>query len=378
MVPGLWNTVHLMRSVGQCPAASAHQPCSNLLLRYALLLVAPAILPAQAFDVLITGARIVDGSGNPWYSADRGISGDRIAAIGRLAGREAGLSIDGTGLIAAPGFIDIHTHAARFLERTPALESAVRQGVTTVMEGQDGSSPLPLTTAVNRFAKTPVSINFGFFAGQGSIRAAVIGTVNRKATADELARMKALARQAMLDGAFGLSTGLFYVPGNFTPTDEIVELAKVVGELGGIHISHMRDEAAGVLDSVRDTIRIGEEGKLPTQITHHKIIGAAMWGASEKTLRLVDEARARGVDVTIDQYPYTASHTGLVALFPQWALEGGRQALLERVRAPQQRARIKAEISRRIREDRGGGDPKISSSAAASSTPRSRGKRSPT
>lgn len=135
--------------------------------------------------------------------------------------------------------------------------------------------------------------------------------------------MKELMRQAMLDGAFGLSTGLFYVPGNFTPTEEVIELAKVAGAMGGIHISHMRDEAAGILDSVRECIRIGEEGRLPSQLTHHKIIGKANWGKSVETLRLVEEARARGVDVTIDQYPYTASSTGTGALFPQWAQAGG-------------------------------------------------------
>ncbi len=207
-------------------------------------------------------------------------------------------------------------------------------------------------------ASLKTSINFGFYIGQGSIRSKVMGLVNRPATKDEIAKMRELARQGMYDGALGLSTGLFYVPGNYTPTEEVVEIAKVVGELGGMHISHMRDEATGVLDSVRETIRIGEEGGLPTQVTHHKVIGTANWGASEKTLKLVEEARARGVDVTIDQYPYTASHTGSAALFPQWSLEGGESSLRERLGAADQRGRIKTEIARRIREDRGGGDPK--------------------
>ncbi|HZP23977.1 MAG TPA: amidohydrolase family protein, partial [Terriglobales bacterium] len=179
-----------------------------------------------------------------------------------------------------------------------------------------------------------------------------------KATPEEIEKMKALAAQAMRDGAFGLSTGLFYVPGNFTPTEEVIEIAKVVGRMGGIHISHMRDEASHVLDSVRETIRIGEEGGLPTQITHHKIIGKANWGQSVETLKLVEAARARGVDVTIDQYPYTASSTGIAALFPQWALEGGRQSVLERLNAPAQRAQIKSVIVDNIKFDRGGGDPK--------------------
>src|SRR5260370_2587437 len=193
--------------------------------------------------------------------------------------------------------------------------------------------------------------------GQGSIRAKVVGLVNRKATPDEIAKQKELAAEAMRDGAFGLSTGLFYVPGNFTPTEEVVEIAKVVGAMGGYHSSHMREEASHVLDSVKETIRIGEEGGLPTQITHHKIIGKTNWGQSVETLRLVQEARARGVDVTIDQYPYTASSTGTAALIPQWAQEGGQKSLVERLDAPAQRARIKTAVIANLEHDRGAGDP---------------------
>jgi dihydroorotase/N-acyl-D-amino-acid deacylase len=171
--------------------------------------------------------------------------------------------------------------------------------------------------------------------------------------------MRGLVRQGMEDGAFGLSTGLFYVPGAFTTTAEVVELARVAGERGGIHVSHLRDEAAGILDSVRETIAIGERGGLPTQVTHHKIIGTPNWGRSAETLRLVDEARARGVDVTIDQYPYTASSTSLqAALLPAWALEGGRDALRARLEDPATRVRIREACVRRLRDERGGGDPR--------------------
>ena len=184
-----------------------------------------------------------------------------------------------------------------------------------------------------------------------------MGLVNRPATPEEIEKMRQITRQAMLDGAFGVTTGLFYVPGNFTPTDEVIEIEKVAGAMGGMHHSHMREEAAHVLDSVRETIRIGEEGGLPTQVTHHKIIGKGNWGKSVETLRLVDEARARGVDVTIDQYPYTASSTGTASLIPQWAQEGGQKALVERLDAPAQRAKIKAIVVENIKFDRGGGDP---------------------
>ncbi len=322
------------------------------------LLVLSFFLQAQPYDIVIHDARIVDGSGNPWYRGDLAVRGDTIAAIGPLAGVPAKMNLDAKGLTVAPGFIDIHTHARRGIFLDPAAQNYIRQGVTTLMEGNDGSSPIPLAPFLQKVAAAHPAVNFGTFVGQGSIREAVMGLANRKATPEEVERMKVIARQAMQDGAFGLSTGLFYVPGNFTPTEEVIEIAKVVASFGGMHISHMRDEAAGILDSVRETIRIGEEGGLPTQITHHKIIGAANWGKSQETLRLVEEARARGVDVTIDEYPYTASSTGTSALFPQWSLAGGQKALLERLSAGDQRARIKAEIVERIKVDRGGGDPK--------------------
>lgn len=313
----------------------------------------------QPFDVLIIGGRIVDGTGSPYFYADLGIRGDTIVEIGRLDGRPARVRIDATGLAVTPGYIDVHSHAIGGIYDVPSAENCIRQGVTTVIEGPDGSSPLPLKPALDKLAATPISINFGMCVGHGRIRGSVIGTERRQATPAELERMKGLAKQAMLDGAFGLSSGLFYVPGNYANTEEVIALAKVVGALGGFHVSHMRDEANAILDSVRETIRIGEEGGLPTQITHHKVIGKANWGKSVETLRLVEEARARGVDVTIDQYPYTASSTSLgAALIPQWALAGGNQALAERLKAPQQRAQIKAEVARRIENERGGGDPR--------------------
>ncbi len=313
---------------------------------------------AQSYDLLITGAKIVDGSGAPWFYADIGIKGDAIAAIGPLANATATRRIDAHGLVAAPGFIDIHSHGRRGIFEVPTAENYLREGVTTFVEGPDGSSPVPLAPFLDRLSKTPMSVNVGSMVGQGSIREQVVGLADRRATPAEIERMKSMAEQAMRDGAFGLSTGLFYVPGSYTPTEEVIELAKVVGRMGGIHISHMREEAGHLLDSVRETIRIGEEGRLPTQITHHKVIGRANWGASVETLKLVEEARARGVDVTIDQYPYTASSTGISSLFPRWSLEGGQKSLLERLAAPDQRARIKAAIVQAIRDDRGGGDAK--------------------
>ncbi len=320
--------------------------------------VSSAPQPNPEFDILIAGGRVLDGAGAPWYYADVGIRGDSIAAIGPLGNAPARLRIDARGLTVSPGFIDVHTHARPGIFAVPTAENYIRQGATTLIEGNDGISPVPLGPFLDRVAHTPISVNFGSFAGQGSIRQAVIGLANRPATPAEIARMQDLTRQAMRDGAFGLSTGLFYVPGNYTPAEEVIALARVAGSCGGMHISHIRDEAAGVLASVEETIRIGEEGGLPTQVTHHKIIGTRNWGKSKDTLELIERARARGVDVTIDQYPYTASSTGTAALLPQWALDGGQPGLLRRLDDASERARIKAAIIERIRNDRGGGDPK--------------------
>jgi dihydroorotase/N-acyl-D-amino-acid deacylase len=314
-------------------------------------------LLAQQFDLVITGGRVIDGSGDPWFYSDLGVKGDSIVALSNLSSASAARWIDAKGLVVAPGFIDIHTHARRGILQTPAAENYIRQGVTTLIEGPDGSSPLPIAPFLGQVAAAHPAPNFGTFAGQGSIREAVMGLVNRPATPAEIEKMRAITRQAMLDGALGVTTGLFYVPGNFTPTDEVIEIEKVAGTMGGMHHSHMRDEASHVLDSVRETIRIGEEGHLPTQVTHHKIIGKGNWGGSVDTIRLVDEARARGVDVTIDQYPYTASSTGTAGLIPQVFQEGGQKALIERLDAPAQRAKIKLAIIERIKFDRGGGDP---------------------
>ena len=324
------------------------------------LAVVPTMPAAQTptYDLLIRNGRIVDGAGNAWFRGDVALRGDTIAAVGNLAGATAKRVIEANGQIIAPGFIDTHSHARRQIFEETKAENYIRQGVTTAIEGPDGSSPLPLKPFFDRLATARVAINMGALVGQGSIREKVIGLVNRPATPEEIEKMKALVKEAMEQGAMGLSTGLFYVPGNYTPTEEVIELAKVAGRMGGIHTSHMRDEASGVLKSVAETIAIGERGGLPTQVTHHKIVGKGNWGHSVDTLRLVAEARARGVDVTIDQYPYTASSTGLVALLPQWAQEGGQRDLVNRLNDPATRAKIKAAVIESIKFDRGGGDPK--------------------
>lgn len=321
-----------------------------------LALAQPA--STEQFDVLIRNGHLIDGTGNPWIAADVGIRGDRIVRIGRLAGARANQVIDATGLVVTPGFIDPHTHALRGIFDVPTAESSLLQGVTTLTEGNDGSSPFPIAAHYREIEATGISPNWSVFVGQGTIRERVIGSEDRAATPAELERMKAMVAEAMEQGALGISTGLFYVPGSFTPTDEIVELSRVAASYGGIYISHMREEAAQLLDSVAETIAIGERAGIPVQMTHHKVIGAGNWGASVDSLRMVDAARARGVDITIDQYPYTASQTGITALIPQWAQEGGNAAMIARIDSQETRPTLKAAVVEKILYDRGGGDPK--------------------
>ena len=326
---------------------------------------------APAYDLILRGGRIIDGTSSPWYVADLAITGDTIARIAPAINEPAKRVVNVKGLVVAPGFIDIHTHARRGIFEVPTADNYVRQGVTTLIEGPDGGSPIPIAPFLDKVAAARITPNFAMFIGQGSVRSEVMGQVDRPATREELDKMRALVTQGMKDGAFGLSSGLFYVPGAFTPTEEVIELARVAGSFGGIYISHMRDEAKGLAESVRETIAIGEKGGLPTQITHHKVVGKKYWGGSIETLRMVDEARARGVDATIDQYPYTASATSIgAALLPAWANEGGRDATLARLKDPATRAKIKAASVAIIRDERGGGDPKNVSVSACEFDPK--------
>lgn len=343
------------------PNPPRRRPPSRLL--FAVLpAVLLAVLPAASgcvdrFDTVLAGAEIHDGLGNPGRTADIGILDGRITAIGDLGGARTDERLDLAGLAVTPGFVDIHSHATRGILRHPLAQNYLRQGVTTAIGGPDGSSPLPIGEWFDRFESEGSAINMGLLVGHGTVRREVMGMEARAPTGEELDRMRELVDEAMREGAFGLSTGLKYAPGAFAETEEVIELAKVAAAYGGVHISHMREEGLALLEAVRETIRIGEEGGLPTQLTHHKVVGAPMWGKSVESLRLVDEAVARGVDVTIDQYPYTASSTGLTILFPAWSLAGGMEALAERLEDPEQTARIREAVRENLEVDRGGGSP---------------------
>ena len=329
----------------------------------ATLLLLTASGCGDRYDRILVGGEVYDGRGNPPQVADIGINADRIAAIGDLSAASAGQRTDVSGFAVVPGLVDIHSHAVLGVFRHPLAENYLRQGVTTAVGGPDGGSPLPVGAWLDRFEAEGSAINMGLLVGHGAVRRAVVGMEDRAPAEAELDAMRDLVDAAMREGAFGLSTGLKLLPGAFAETEEVIALARVAAGYGGVHISHLREEGLALLDAVRETIRIGEEGGLPTQLTHHKVVGAPMWGQSEASLALVDEAVARGVDVTIDQYPYTASSTFLTILFPAWSLAGGAEALAGRLGDhgdhgdSGDRERIRLAVRENLEVDRGGGSP---------------------
>ena len=306
--------------------------------------------------IVITGGTVVDGTGAERFEADVLIEGDRIVRVarGEDLSEQGDWVIDASGLIVAPGFIDHHNHVQNSIHERPLAENFIRQGITTLIAAlHSGSQPWPLAAYMDTLRVAP---NIGFFAGHTWTRRQVIGMDDRPPTPDELEEMRALVEQSMQDGALGLSTGLLYVPANYAETEEVIELAKVASRYGGLYYTHMRDEASRLLESVREAIRIGAEADIPVQIQHHKAMGVQNWGMTEQSLALVDSARAAGLDVMVDVYPYTAGSTGSSVLFPQWVLEGGPEAFRERVTNPETRPRVIRETIEWMRRDWTGGD----------------------
>jgi len=275
--------------------------------------------------------------------------------VGSLTNKTASKVIDATGLAVAPGFIDLHAHLEPIFE-IPDCESHIRQGVTTSLGGPDGRGPVPFGAYIDSLARVGVGMNVGFLVGHNTVRQRVMNLDNRAPTAEELNQMKILVSQAMDEGAFGISTGLKYLPGNFSKVDEIIALSKEAAMKGGIYTSHLRDEGLEVIASVKEAIAISEEADIPVVLTHHKVIGKPMWGKSNETLALVDAARKRGLDIRIDQYPYNASYTGISVLIPSWARAGGSDAFKNRLKSPTLRDSIKQGIVFNILNDRGGDD----------------------
>ena len=320
-----------------------------------------AVRPAPPFDIVIVGGRVLDGMGNPWVRADLGIRDGRIAAMGRLDGAAATRTIDAADRYVVPGFIDVHSHGAEGLVR-PGLQQGqpmLAQGVTTVVINPDGGGPTDLAAQRRRFEERGIGINVAPLIGHAAVRSAVLGMTDRAPSADELDRMRELVRTAMREGAFGLSSGLFYAPGSYAATDEVIALARVAAEFGGVYTSHIRDESdytVGVLAAIDEVIRIADEAGLRGIVSHMKMLGPATWGLSAAAIRRIDDARARGVEVFADQYPYSASSTSLTgALVPRWAQVGGRDELLARLADGAVRPRILAEVTENIGR-RGGAD----------------------
>jgi len=310
----------------------------------------------QQFDILIRNGRVLDGTGNPWYRADIGIRGDRIAALGSLGNATAKTVIDAADRYVTPGFIDVHSHAGGGLatEDLKHGQPLLAQGLTTVFVNPDGGGPIDLAAQRATYEKQRIGTNVGQFVPHGSIRREVMAMSDRDPNASELARMVELSRKGMIDGGVGLSSGLYYAPGSYSKTAEVVAMAKATAPYGGVYSSHIRDESdytIGVVSAVQEVIDIAEQGGVVGVVSHMKALGPASWGLSKTLIANIEAARRRGVQVFADQYPYEASGTGIVgALMPRSAQVGGRDAMMKRITGELRleiREQVKTNIARR-------------------------------
>jgi N-acyl-D-aspartate/D-glutamate deacylase len=311
---------------------------------------------APAFDLLIKNGRVLDGSGNPWYRADIGVTGDRIRAVGMLGNATAKTVIDAADRYVTPGFIDVHSHSGGGLATMELRQGqpVLAQGITTVLINPDGGGPVDLVTQRATYEKQRTGPNVGQFVPHGSIRRAVMEMSDRDPDAAAIARMVEMTRAGMQAGGIGLSSGLYYAPGSYSNTAEVIAMAKATAPFGGVYASHIRDEAdynIGVVAAVEEVIAIAEGAGITSVVTHMKALGPKSWGLSKTLVDRIEAARARGVQVFADQYPYEASGTGIVgALIPRSAQVGGRDAMMKRITGelrPEIRAEVKTNIARR-------------------------------
>jgi N-acyl-D-amino-acid deacylase len=341
----------------------------------------PRVECAPSFDLVIRGGTIVDGTGGAPFVADVGVRGDAIAAVGAIAAEQGRDVIDATGLTVTPGFVDIHSHSDGSLLVHPGAESRARQGITTEVTGNCGSSAAPLAgrdrerrveewrddgvdagwsdvaSFCERLERTGIAVNQALLVGQGTLRSNAIGDVDRALTADERAALVRALEEALDQGAWGLSTGLEYVPGRYTPTDEIAELCALVARRGGLYASHVRNEVGAVLEAVDEAISMGRRTGVRVEVSHVKVTGRAHWGKQEALLDLIESARRAGVEVKGDAYPYAAYSTGLTVFLADAVLDGGTDAMLARFRDRDQRARIARDFVARVAEEPG--DPSL-------------------
>ncbi len=330
------------------------------LLATALALAAVTPQAQTRYDLIIRGGEIVDGSGNAPVRADVGVSGDRIRAVGDLATAAAGIVIDATGRYVTPGFIDVHSHAGPGLATAELKEGrpVLAQGITTVLVNPDGGGPVDLAAQRAGYQTHGIGLNVGLMVPHGSVRREVLGMSDRDPTPAELAKMTALVGEGMRAGAFGLSSGLYYAPGSYSKTAEVIAMAKQAAPFGGSYSSHIRDEAdygVGVVAAVDEVITIAEQAGVTGVVTHMKALGPASWGLSKTLVAHIEAARARGVPVYADQYPYEASGTGIVgALIPRWAQVGGKDVMTRRITG-ELRGKVRDEVKANLVR-RGGAD----------------------
>jgi len=304
-----------------------------------VLALSTIVASAAGYDVVIRNGRIIDGAGNPAYFADLAIDDGRIVHIGKVESKGEE-EFDANGLIVAPGFIDVHTHAEG-IDDEPLAENFLRMGVTTLVLGNCGGSKLDIGKYFQQLDRTNISPNVCSLIGHGTVRSHVMGgSFMRPPTKEEMAKMKAIVKKAMNDGAVGMSTGLIYLPGTFAKTDELIELAKVVSPYGGIYATHQRSESEAIYNSLAEIFRIAREANIRAEVSHIKLAGKANWGQAAKVIAAIEEARAQGLDITQDQYSYTASSTGIGQVIPDSAKEGGRKMFVQRISDPAQKAKI--------------------------------------
>jgi len=321
---------------------------SFLLIGLMLSSLLPLRLAAQdaPYDIVIRNGRVLDGAGNPWILADVAIKDGRFVKIGKVEGKGK-REIDATGKYVSPGWIDMLDASGGVLTRNPLAESKLMMGVTTGIGGE-GGTPVPAEKVAEYFAgleKNGISMNFGTYYGETQARVAVLGQEARDPTPEEIAKMRTIVETAMKAGALGISTALIYPPASYSKTDEIAEMAKVAGRYGGVYSSHIRGEGKELVDAINEAITIGEKGGLPVEIYHLKAAYQPGWGTLMRQAgETIEKARSRGLDVAADMYLYTAGGTSLSAVVPSWAAEGGREKLMERLKDPATRARLKGEI----------------------------------
>ncbi|MBS1530190.1 MAG: D-aminoacylase [Bacteroidetes bacterium] len=291
------------------------------------------------YDIILRNGNVIDGAGNPWFYGDVGIIKDKVVTIGNLSDAKASKIIDVSGLIVAPGFIDVHTHIEGDEKNTPTADNFIYDGVTTVITGNCGISEVDLGKYFRHLDSVKLSVNVGSLIGHNDVRRAVLGEAAVTPDSAQLKKMEDIVEQAMRDGAMGFSTGLIYTPGLYSKTPEVVALAKAAAKYHGVYTSHMRNESDKIFAAINEAIDIGREANMPVEISHFKV-GLPNWGKSDQMIAMVDKARQEGLDVTVDQYPYTASSTTLNVLLPDWLLDGGRDSVLKRLADPQIHQRV--------------------------------------